>query len=243
MNGVHCFWEVHLPKMYRCSPSVVSLIFFLQNLRFNVCTTMTLLSMGAGWFNNQSPIYAYLQKAALTLRLILEALPIPSRRHRLRVWVTYLSIKVLLRRSPGWVSSFFHKILTTLILNLFPYLRSCHLGFQLLNISTQCQFIQQSLLTSLPLSPSTSWPPSCLFSWPPSLTPYSTLSKIIFLTTFLTTILNTILINIPNTMFNSSLNTISHTTTFFLSVDKDFPNVMCYSETGFTMMHYYSLDI
>ena len=80
---------------------------FLQNLRFNVCTTMTLLSMGAGWFNNQSPIYAYLQKAALTLRLILEALPIPSRRHRLRVWVMYLSIKVLLRRSPGWVSVFF----------------------------------------------------------------------------------------------------------------------------------------
>ena len=80
---------------------------FLQNLRFNVCTTMTLLSMGAGWFYNQSPIYAYLQKAALTLRLILEALPIPSRRHRLRVWVMYLSIKVLLRRSPGWVSVFF----------------------------------------------------------------------------------------------------------------------------------------
>ena len=105
---------------------------------------------------HSSPIYAYLQKAALTLRLILEALPIPSRRHRLRVWVTYLSIKVLLRRSPGWVSTFFHKILTTLILNLFPYLRSCHLGCQLLNISIQCQFIQQSLLTSLPLSTSTS---------------------------------------------------------------------------------------
>jgi len=48
-------------------------------------------------------VYAYLQKAALTFRLILEALPIPSRRHRSRVWVTYLSIKVLLRQIPGWL--------------------------------------------------------------------------------------------------------------------------------------------
>ena len=114
---------------------------FLQNLRFNVCTTMTLLSMGAGWFNNQSPIYAYLQKAALTLRLILEALPIPSRRHRLRVWVMYLSIKVLLRRSPGWVSIFFSSKFWPLW--FWTYFqdhdpRSCHLRFrcQLLNIAT-----------------------------------------------------------------------------------------------------------
>ena len=116
---------------------------YLQNLRFNVCTTMTLLSMGAGWFNNQSPIYAYLQKAALTLRLILEALPIPSRRHRLRVWVMYLSIKVLLRRSLGWISVFFPQNfdhfdfdLTFKIMNHDP--RNCHLKFrcQLLNIAT-----------------------------------------------------------------------------------------------------------
>ena len=95
----------------KCKDAVNTFIsgkyYSLQNLGINVCTTITLLLMGAGWFIHQSPIYAYLQKAALTLRLILEALPIPSRRHRLRVWVTYLSIKVLLRRSPGWVSVFF----------------------------------------------------------------------------------------------------------------------------------------
>ena len=143
---------------------------FLQNLRFNVCTTMTLLSMGAGWFYNQSPIYAYLQKAALTLRLILEALPIPSRRHRLRVWVMYLSIKVLLRRSPGWVSVVFSSnfdhfdfelTFKIMILGVVILKFRC----QLLNISIFCKIIlsikenifpKLSLGSVLPLSPS--WP-------------------------------------------------------------------------------------
>ena len=96
---------------------------------------------GSSLIPQSSPIYAYLQKAALTLRLILEALPIPSRRHRLRVWVTYLSIKVLLRRSPGWVSVFFSSKFWPLW--FWTYFqdhnpRSCHLKFrcQLLNIAT-----------------------------------------------------------------------------------------------------------
>ena len=116
-------FEIYLSEKSSClqcdlSSSWVSSFF---NLSKNQCLHYhNTIVHGSSLIPQSSPIYAYLQKAALTLRLILEALPIPSRRHRLRVWVTYLSIKVLLRRSPGWVSSFFHKILTTLILNLFP---------------------------------------------------------------------------------------------------------------------------
>ena len=114
-------FEIYLSEKSSCLQCFIIMSKFFFNLSKNQCLHYhNTIVHGSSLIPQSSPIYAYLQKAALTLRLILEALPIPSRRHRLRVWVTYLSIKVLLRRSPGWVSSFFHKILTTLILNLFP---------------------------------------------------------------------------------------------------------------------------
>ena len=134
---------------------------FLQNLRFNVCTTMTLLSMGAGWFNNQSPIYAYLQKAALTLRLILEALPIPSRRHRLRVWVMYLSIKcysgIAQAGSPFFSSKFWLLWFWTYFQDHNPRLKIHPKLSPGLYQSFLCQHHHPSL--------------SSLLSWPPSLPP------------------------------------------------------------------------
>ena len=114
-------FEIYLSEKSSCLQCFIIMSKFFFNLSKNQWLHYhNTIVHGSSLIPQSSPIYAYLQKAALTSRLILEALPIPSRRHRLRVWVTYLSIKVLLRRSPGWVSSFFHKILTTLILNLFP---------------------------------------------------------------------------------------------------------------------------
>ena len=111
-------FEIYLSEKSSCLQCFIIMSKFFFNLSKNQCLHYhNTIVHGSSLIPQSSPIYAYLQKAALTLRLILEALPIPSRRHRLRVWVTYLSIKVLLRRSPGWVSIFFHKILTTLILN------------------------------------------------------------------------------------------------------------------------------
>ena len=130
-------FEIYLSEKSSCLQCFIIMSKFFFNLSQNQCLHYhNTIVHGSSLIPQSSPIYAYLQKAALTSRLILEALPIPSRRHRLRVWVTYLSIKVLLRRSPGWVSSFFHKILTTLILNLFPQHRtSTHLLISPLNVN------------------------------------------------------------------------------------------------------------